>query len=300
MRGSSLKYLSKEGLKNVWTNRLMSFASIGVLTACLLLVGFAVLFTANIDSMIGFVEQQSDIVIFIKDDATDEQIQEMRDALEEMDQVQSVTYINKEQALVEYKQQLGDPTLLEGIADDNFLPASFRISANDLGSIDQVLDTAKNFSIFESCKAPTNVADTIHSLKNTVTAFGIGCTLVLVVVSLVIIANTIRATVFSRRTEIGIMKQVGATNNFIRVPFLFEGMILGLISAVIAFVIIWLGYASVLNALMGNASVFLQSMYQSIIPFKNVAFRLAAWFVLAGIATGATGSVLSLRQHLKV
>ena len=115
-----------------------------------------------------------------------------------------------------------------------------------------------------------------------------------------IISNTIRATVFARRREIGIMKDVGATNNFIRIPFLFEGVILGLIAAVISFLAIWLGYVLILQALQNNSSAFLQSMFASVIPFSHVAIPLALSFLLAGSATGALGSVISLRTHLKV
>lgn len=300
MKSSGVKYLFKEGLRNVWSNRLMSLASIGVLSACLLLVGVTVLLTANVDSMIGYVEEQNDVVIFLKDDATPEQTEEMQQGLEQLDGVTNVTYISKEQALEDYVKSLNDEALVEGIGDDNFLPASFRVSTDDLNNINVIIDKAMTYPIYDSSNAPTGAADTIISLKNTVAIFGSVIILALVIVSLVVISNTIRATVFTRRTEIGIMKQVGATNNFIRIPFLVEGMTLGFISAVLSFVATWIGYAIINDILMNNASDFLRSMYESIIPFSHIGWILGLCFFFAGICTGALGSVLSLRKHLKV
>lgn len=300
MRSSSVRYLAKEGIRNVWSNRLMSFASIAVLAACLMMVGFATLFAMNLDSMVGYIERQSTIEVFIRDDATNAEVEELGSQLERIDSVDSVTYISKEQALEDYSEQLGNETLLENLGDDNFLPASYRISASDLSEIDTIIQTAERSPAYESHRAPTNVATTITNLKNTITWLGIAIVIALVIVSLVVISNTIRATVFARRREIGIMKQVGATNNFIRIPFLFEGICLGVVAAVVAFLVIWLGYESILNALMNNASALLQSMYQSIIPFSSIWWGIALAFLGGGIITGAAGSVISLRTHLKV
>ncbi|MBC5786421.1 MULTISPECIES: permease-like cell division protein FtsX [Clostridiaceae] len=300
MRGSSIKYLAKEGIRNVWINRLMSFASIGVLTACLMLVGLAVLLTANMDSMIGFVEEQSTIEIFLKDDATQEDVDQLTNELDSLEFVESTTYISKEQALRDYADRLNNKELYDSIVNDNFLPASLRVSVSDLTHMEDITKLAEQSPAYDSYKIPTNVAKTITDLKQTVTWFGVVIVAALVVVSLVIISNTIRATVFARRKEIGIMKQVGATNNFIRVPFLFEGICLGIVSAIVAFLLIWGGYEAIIHIIKDNSSAFLQSMYDSIIPFGNIGWKIAIAFFLAGCATGALGSVISLRTHLKV
>ena len=163
-----------------------------------------------------------------------------------------------------------------------------------------VIDTAQHYECCDTISAPTGAADTISSLKNTAAVFGMVILLALIIVSLVIISNTIRATIFTRRTEIGIMKQVGATNNFIRIPFLVEGMTLGLISAAVAFIIVWVGYETVIKLLNQGVSGFLSEMYKNIIPFSNICWMMALCFLISGILTGAIGSVLSLRKHLKV
>lgn len=300
MKSNSLRYLLREGLRNVWNNKLMSLASIGVLTTCLLLVGFTAVLSLNVDNMIGYVEQQSDLVIFLQDDATQEQTNDMMKDLEEMSCVETVTYVSKEQALADYTSSLNDPALVEGLGDDLFLPASFRVSTNDVSQIGVVVEEAQSHSCFDSVSTSTDAAETIASLKQTVAIFGIAIILALIIISLVIIANTIRATVFTRRMEIGIMKQVGATDNFIRIPFLVEGMALGTFSAIIAFVVIWIGYEGIMGLLMTEASSFLTSMYQSITPFSHIAWILALAFLVGGILTGAIGSVVSLRRHLHV
>lgn len=299
MNGSSAKYLLKEGIRNSWVNRLMSFASVGVLTTCLLLVGCANLLTMNLDSMIGVIEQQSTIEVFLIDSATDEQTGALKEEIENLSYVESVTYISKQQALEDYAARLGNEEIFDSLEDDNFLPASLRISVSDLEKIDGVTKLVQASSIYDSHSVPTNVADTITSLKNTITWFGLVIVIALVIVSLVIISNTIRSSVFARRKEIGIMRQVGATNNFIRIPFLVEGVFLGVLAAIISFVLIWIAYVGIVDVLTTNASAFLQSMFSSIIPFSSLAGKVLFLFVLAGSCTGALGSIISLRTHLK-
>lgn len=300
VKGNSVKYLVREGFKNIRANRLMSLASVGVLTACLILVGFTVLLTENIDHMVGFIERQNEVVVFLKMDATQDKIDDMKKDFEKEENVEKVTYISKEQALSDYMDSLADKTLAENISDELFLPASFRISIKDLSGMNQIVEKAEGYDIYDTSNAPTGAAETINNMKNTLTIIGIAVILALIIVSLVVISNTIRATVFTRRTEIGIMKQVGATNNFIRIPFLAEGIILGLISALVAFVIVWGAYGVISSLLMKETSSFLKSMYENILPFAKVGWILAPSFLVSGVATGALGSVFSLRKHLNV
>lgn len=300
MKGNSVKYLIKEGFRNIRANRLMSLASVGVLTACLILVGFTILLTQNIDHMVGFVERQNEVVVFLKMDATQDKIDDMKKDFENEENVEKVTYISKEQALSDYMDSLSDKTLAENIGDELFLPASLRISIKDLNGMNQIVEKAEEYDIYDSSNAPTGAAETINSMKNTLAVISMAVIFALIIVSLVVISNTIRATVFTRRAEIGIMKQVGATNNFIRIPFLAEGIILGLISALVAFVIVGGAYGAISSLLMKETSSFLRSMYENVLPFATVGWILALSFLFSGVAAGALGSVLSLRKHLNV
>ena len=148
--------------------------------------------------------------------------------------------------------------------------------------------------------APTDVADTMTNVKDMINVFGMVLIVVLIIVSLVIIANTIRATVFSRRREINIMKYVGATNNFIRVPFFVEGILIGAIAAVLAFLLVWGGYALLFNYITDHASTWLRQLLSSVIPFSQIAWPLFGCFVGSGVIVGTVGCTFSIRNHLKV
>ncbi|MBC3514966.1 permease-like cell division protein FtsX [Neobittarella massiliensis] len=301
---SSFSYLFKKGCESIWLNKLMSIASVAVLSACLILVGVATLFSANIGKALDYVESQNEVVVFVYDTATDEQKAEIENKVKTHDNIASYTYISKEQALEEARAGFGeDASLLDGIEEGgsgNPLPASYRITLKDLDKMD---DTVAQFTVTEGVEkvnSPRAEAEAIVSLKNIVSVAGVTLVVVLVAVSLLIIANTIRLTVFSRRKEINIMKYVGATNGFIRMPFVIEGMLIGLISAVIAYVAIYFGYATIMDGLGQFSSPFITSLADSFIPFKDIWFYVLGGFVGGGMLTGVLGSVVSMRKHLKV
>ncbi|MGI5896655.1 MAG: permease-like cell division protein FtsX [Oscillospiraceae bacterium] len=302
MKASSFKYLVKEGGKNVWLNRLMSFASVGVLTTCLLLIGFSWLLSANINNMVTSIGDQNEVVFFIRDDASEEEIHANLAALESDSRLFEVEYIDKERALEEYKETMGESAiLLEGLeGEENPCPASFRFKIVDLSQTSAIVSELESNPIKEKINAPTDVADTITNIKDMINVFAIVLIVALVVVSLVIIANTIRASVFSRRKEINIMKYVGATNNFIRIPFFVEGVVIGTISAVLAFFLIWGVYELLFSYMIDNASVWLQDLLSSVIPFHQIAWELVGCFLGAGIIVGTVGCTFSVRNHLKV
>ncbi|MEG1028413.1 MAG: FtsX-like permease family protein, partial [Oscillospiraceae bacterium] len=151
-----------------------------------------------------------------------------------------------------------------------------------------------------SVQASNEVSDTLTYIQKTVNTFGYALILALAIISLVIITNTIRATIFTRRKEINIMKFVGATNSFIRVPFVVEGFLLGLISATLSFLIIWGSYTYLTDAFTRGTTMFLQAAFDSIIPFKDVALNIGVSFLLCGTLLGMIGSSISIRNHVKV
>ena len=302
MKASSFKYLVKEGGKNVWLNRLMSFASIGVLTTCLLLIGFSWLLSANIASMIDYIGDQNEVVMFIKDDVSEEDVAANLQTLQHDSRLFDVTYVSKEQAMEELSETMEDSAaLLEGLeGDENPLPRSYRFRIVDLEDTSEIVSEFSQNPITEQINAPTDVADTITNIRDMINLFAMIIIIALVIVSLVVISNTIRATVFSRRKEINIMKYVGATNNFIRIPFFVEGIFIGLISAAIAFLLIWGIYFLLFSLMADYASSWLNDLMASIIPFEQIAGKLLGGFVLAGVVVGAVGCTFSVRNHLKV
>ena len=292
MRFSSFIYLIKEGFKNLFVNYLMSFSSIGVLMACLVLVGGSYLITVNVNYVVEQVEQQNELVIFLEDDATSEQKSAVKTLLDELNDVVSYRYISPQEALED---------VLAGLEEDNPLPPSFRVKLGTLANLDDVIYQFSQVTGITKINAPTAIAGTLTNIKNLIYIFGIGIVVILALVSLVIITNTIRITVFSRRREINIMKYVGATNAFIRQPFVVEGALIGLFSSALAYGIIYFAYDRVLLWMEEhNISWLTSSTQQVLLPFSEVYLVLAVTFLVVGVFTGILGSTFSMRKYLKV
>ena len=301
MRASSFRYLVKSGVKNLWNNRMMTIASVGTLIACLLIVGFAVLFSINVDSIVEYMGQQNEIVVFMDLDTPDEYMTLMKDDLAALDGLGEITYISRDEAFAEYKAKLGDKAdILDGMEDNHYLPASFRAKIADPEKVDVLMTSIRRMDYVDEVQAPTDLAKTLVSVRRMVNTLGGAVIAALVAVSLVIITNTIRASVFNRRKEINIMKYVGATNTFIRIPFLVEGVLLGIIAALVAYLAIWGGYTVFLRAMSTESTSWLASITQHVVPFQSVSVKLMGCFLLAGVLTGGLGSTFSMRGHLKV
>ena len=300
MNINSLRYLFFEGLKNVVKNKLMALASVGVLTACLIVVGCSVLLTGNMNNMVSYVGEQSTMVVFLKDGVDQADVDDLIASFENDSSVKRVNYVSKEQALVNYSRKINSDSAVKTLSEENILPASVNVHIGDMSNLDNVVDIAKNCSIVENVVVPTNVTNIIKELGRTIGLFGALIVVALVLVSIVIISNTIRATVFARRREIAIMKQVGATDNFVRFPFLIEGMTIGVVSAIVAFFLICVGYETIVVILTENSSAFLKSMFSSLIKFGNIGWLMALGFLIGGILAGAIGSLISLRKYLSV
>jgi Cell division protein len=300
MRGSNFSYLLKSGLSNVWKNRLMSFASVCILAACLLLTAFTYLLTINFTSIVGTVEQQNDIVIFAADQATESDLEKLQIDLEKNEYISDIKYISKEQAVEEQIERLGGNELFPDLAEDNYLPASFRVKLKSLAELEAATASFMALPNVLKVNAPTNIAKTLTGIHGAINIFGIAVIITLIIISLVIISNTIRASVFVRKNEIGIMKHVGATNRYIRFPFIVEGVVIGTVAAAVTYLIVWLSYDKIINMLQDNASDFMLTMYTGLIPFGKIGISLGIFFILAGVAVGTIGSALSISKHLKV
>ena len=303
MRASSFRYLVKTGVHNLWANRMMTVASVGTLIACLLIVGFAVLFSINVDSIVEYLGQQNEVVVFMQMDTPAEYMTTMEEELNSMEGLDEVVYVSSEEGFAEYKEGLGeDSYLLDGMEDEaaEILPAKFTAKIVDPEQVDAILASIRRMDYVDTAEAPTDLTKTLVSVRTMVNTIGGIVIAALVLVSLVIITNTIRASVFTRRKEISIMKYVGATNGFIRVPFIVEGILLGIIAAVIAFLVIWGGYTLFVDAMATETTSWLGSITQHLVPFWPMGYQLLGYFLLAGIATGGIGSAFSMRGHLKV
>ena len=305
MKISSMKYLLGQGIKNVWTNRIMSFASFCVLLVSLLLVGFFVLFTANINRFIGGIENKNEIIIYLNDNVTDEQIEKMGNDLKSIDNISEVVIFSKEEAFEKMKSQYENADDLFAYFKDSPLPDSYKIRVSDISKMSQTqmkitaLDNSDEKLIYQ-IKAPNDFANILIELKSTLTLISTAVVVALVVVCMVIISNATRSSVFARRKEINIMKYVGATNTFIRVPFFIEGMITGALAGGAAPFLTWFAYDSFIDVLSKEMTLWNALGIKEFIPFDSVVLEVTLCYVAAGALLGAIGSVISTRKHLKV
>ena len=301
MRISSFRYLLKTGLKSLWHNRLMTLASIGTLVACLLIVGLAVLFSINIDSIIEYLGEQNEVVVFLQTDAPETAYLDVQSEMESLGSLGEITYISKAEALesIVDKYLSGDEGLLSGM-DNSFLPESFRAKILKPDEVDSIVAALKRIDYVEEVEAPTQLTKTLVSMRSMVNTFGFAVVGALILVSIVIVTNTIRASVFSRRREINIMKYVGANNTFIRVPFVAEGIVLGIIAALLAFFLVWGGYTAFYTLIREELTGWIGSAVQHLVPFGEIATQILAYFLLSGMFVGGIGSGFSMRKYLRV
>ena len=307
MSGSGFRYLTRQGLHNLSRNKLMSVASIGVLTACLMITGIAALLSVNVNSFVDYLGAQNKVIVYLQLDADEETIDEAKQEIAKIDNILDYTYVSKEDALEETKSWISEyddgayANVLDGYeGENNPLYASFRVTVDDLTRISETVDKLEKLPGVDFVDSPSELAGTLVTLKNTVNLAGWGLVAILAIVSLVVISNTIRLTVFARRKEINIMKFVGATNGFIRLPFLVEGTAIGLISALIAFALVSGGYLALIEGVSRGGSNWLSNLYFSLLSYQVIWPWLAGGFVLSGVLIGGVGSAMSIRKHLKV
>ncbi len=295
MRINGLGYLMKEGTKKIWNNRTMSFASIGLLISCLLLTGAAVLFSYNIDSAMKAIEGNNSVKIYMTQNLPTLSAIKVGEEIKKLDNIETCEFVPKDDAIQQYMNILGDKdgTMLQGMTGkDNPLPDAFKVSFKDLSKYKETAAQIKKISGVASINDYSDIAQKLTNLDRMITMVGFWIILLLSLVSLFIISNTIRVTMFSRRVEISIMKSVGATNWFVRVPFIVEGMIIGIVSGALSSLILLLLY----NKMMTSIT--------SIMLFAPVDIRPLAWsitlaFILAGTLFGAVGGVISISKYLK-
>ncbi len=299
MKISSMNYLFKQGMKNIWTNRIMSVASFCVLMVSLLLVGFMMLFIANINQFVGGIENKNEVVIFLED-VSESQIAAMQNTLNDMDNVSSVVFYSKEEALEDMKASMENADDLFGYVEDNPLPDAFRIRIADIEKISGTLMEINKMDGIDSIKSPTDFINILTGLKSFIGIISAVVLAALVVVSLVIISNASRASVDIRKREIAIMKLVGATNTFIKVPFFVEGMFIGILAGITAAAVTALGYSELVKMLSQDMTLWSIMSINGFIPLKSVIWQLSAGYLVVGTVIGALGTVMSTRKYLKV
>lgn len=284
----------------MYKNALMTIASVFVLMACMLIIGSVFLASENVLSFMNKLEAQNEIVAFIDDDYGEDSLsrEQLCDKVRAVAGVSDVEYVTREQAFAEYRDSLGaNKEYLDGYdGEDNPLRNELRIHIGDIELFESVAGTVSAMEEIANIRDSQDVVDMLLSMRRMLNMLGFWILVILAVVSLFIISNTVKLAMHSRRNEINIMKYVGATNGFIRFPFLLEGILIGVAATALAIAAQWCIYVYALIPAISQ----LTFLSDCIVPFRSAAPGLLIIFGVIGLVVGVFGSVLSIRKYLKV
>ena len=298
MKYNIFGYLIGEGFSNVFKNKKSTGASLMIMCATMIIFGIFLILGENINHFVDEIKSEQGFQVFLNKDATDEEIQKVGEEIKALDGVSTAEYKDKEYALNTMKEKLGDRAeLIEGYGPDYF-PPSYVVTLTDLNMSKDVQNKIMEFDNVNKITSSDQTVSTLLRLARGIKLVTGIILALLIVISIFIISNTIKLTVHARRKEISIMKYVGATNNFIRWPFIVEGMIIGIFASVISIVIVGGAY-SLLAEQAVNAQ-FMQAINMSLVGFKDMISSIIFVYMLLGIGIGALGSVISMRKYLKV
>lgn len=302
MKWSSFKYLARQGLHNMINNRLMSFASVGVLTVCLIITGVAGLFTANMNSLMLYLRSQNEVVVYLDENLDDAGLASMDSALRAISGLKEVTYVSKDEALDLMRDSMGDKADLFDVfeGEENPFLANYKVVLQDVGQMDEIVPQLENISGVVDVNVPTGLSDLVVNIHKAVTVVSVGLVVVLGFVSIVVISNTIRLTVFARRKEINIMKYVGATNGFIRLPFFVEGIAVGLIAGLISSAIVLGGYQLLLIYSVDFPAFWGSILNDVLLGMNQIWWKVLVAFLAFGSLIGSVGTATSIRKYLHV
>ena len=299
MKYNIFGYLIGEGFSNVFKNKKSTGASLMIMCATMIIFGIFLILGENINHFVEEVESIQGIQVFIENDATQEQIDELGEKIRALDGVSTIEFVSKDDALNQMKEQFGErQDLLAGYEENNIFPASYVVTLTDLTKNGEIQKQIDSFDYVKKIASSDETVETLINLANGIKIVTGIILLLLIIISVFIIANTIKLTVHARRKEISIMKYVGATNGFIRWPFIVEGMIIGLISSLISIAIVG-GVYNLIAEQIVNAN-FMQIMNVHLVTLQDMLVSMIVVYLILGIGIGVLGSVISMRKYLKV
>ncbi len=297
MRWNTLKYLFKEGIMGIWKNRLMAFASAGTIILCLLILGISYSIGTNINYVLHQLETKFGISAYISDKATDERIKQIKTEVETIPHVVNVVYISKEEALEFFAKDSDEDSIYKRFQDDNPLPASFEIHISSVAYQEQIVKALREIPELE-IDYFKNETQMFVKIKDALNLFSTLVIIFLVVVGILLMSNTIKLTVYIRRKEINIMKYIGATDAFIRLPFVIEGIVVGCLGSLASISLVGFIYEWGQEALVNILRTFLAEI--SLKPSEQMMHSFIPMAFGIGISIGVIGSITAIRKHLKV
>lgn len=298
MKHSIFGYLLGEGFRNVFHNKKSSGASLAIMCATMLIFGLFFMIIENLNNAVETLETQQGIQVFIQKTATDAQMEQIGEQIQAIDGVNKVTFVSKEDALNQTKEKLKDKqALIAGWDESNPFKASYLVTLTDLKLSSQVQDEIKKIDNIDSIQSRDETINGLVAIANGVRIVSAAILTLLVLISIFIIGNTIKLTVHARRKEISIMKYVGATDSFIRWPFVIEGIIIGIVAALLSILVLGIAYSLITNA---AANSIISTMGIKLLSFTDMTTLLVIVYMVLGIGIGALGSSISMRKYLQV
>ncbi len=301
MKLSTFGFLTRRGVRNLGKHWAMTIACIASLSVCMTLNTFATLAEVNVDSMVNYLGQQNEMVVFVDPEADDATAASVGERITATPGVSSVQYMSKEDTLNAYRGFLSDyASLLDEFENDNPFKANYRVSLSDLSQMSAISQQFQTIPGVYSVSAPVEMTNTFVEIQKVVTKGGQAIIAVLMIVSIITVGSTIRLSVFARRREIEIMKYVGATNAMVTLPFFMEGLTMGLISGAITSAASIGGYYYIVEASSTFGSLWQMLMGAALVPVGNVWSTILTYSLAGGALVGALGSTFSIRKHLNV
>ena len=288
-------YFFVEGFRSIFTHGLMSFAAVCMIICCLLIMGSFSLVAVNASNMFRDLEKENQFTAYIEDTLTQEEARGLEIQIEDIPNVARAEFVTKEEAQAEFEADYEGNPLFEGLPAEVYRDR-FHVYLDDISRLAETEEAVNAVAGVAWTKSAPEIAEGFTVIRNVAGAVAVILVIILLAVSLFIIANTIKLATFNRREEIAIMKMCGATNSFVRWPFVFEGLILGLVGAAVAFFLEWGVYVLVSRAISTSDTISLIT----VLPFQPMALRVLGEFALTGFVIGAGGSVLAIRKFLQV
>lgn len=288
-------YLLKEGIKSVFTHGFMSFASVSIMVACLLIMGSFALLSVNIQAQVTKLENQNETLAFVDDSLTEEEARAIEPYIRALNNVSDVEFISRQAAMDDFRADYDNDEIFEVIEPETFRDR-YVIHLKDIAYMADTKAEIDNIEGIADVSVELDIARGLVTARNIVSAISVILIVVLFVVSVFVMSNTVKLTTFSRREEIAIMRMVGATNSFIRTPFVIEGLFLGILGSVISFFGLWGLYTLVCDKVMAGITGTLVS----VVPFEQIMLPVGGCFLLMGVFVGMFGGSIAIRNYLKV
>lgn len=293
---NKIGYLFKEGFKSIFAHGFMSFASVTIITACLLIMGCFSLLAVNVERLIDGLEKENEMLAFVDESLSYDEAKALEEKILHIDNINRVEFIDREEAYTNFQDRYENKKLFESLNSDTLLRHRYVIYLDDIGLMAETQAKLEAVNGVAEVSAQLEISKTFVMVRNVVSAVSLILIAILCLVSVFIMTNTVKLTTFSRREEISIMRMVGGTNSFIRTPFIVEGMVLGLFGAILAFGVQWGVYEVITTKVMTSIA----GVAVSVVPFITLAVPMGLVFLGMGMLVGIFGGSIAIRNYLKV